>query len=131
MCFYKRTKRKKATEDIVVWKIMERNPKDNRKVMSFLYHDEDKYPNGYSIGDTIKADWRFCRNKWLNAFLIDHMCTVLTGEVVHAYISSTSDIIRDDLCVVKLIIPAGNYYWTEDENDQIVSTSMIIESIEY
>lgn len=128
MCFYKNSKRKMATEDIVVWKAMERNPKDSKKVMSYLYHDEDKYPNGYSVGDTIEADWRFCRNRWLNAFLIDHMCANLTSEVVHAY----QHVVRQPgLCVVNLIIPAGNYYWTEeDEDENIVSTSMIIQSIE-
>ena len=129
MCFYKKSKRKKATEDIVVWKLMERNPDDRKKVKSYLYHDEDKYPNGYSVGDTIDADWRYCRNKRLNAFLIDHMCVNLTSEVVHAY----QHVVRQHgLCVVKLIIPAGNYYWTEeDEDENIVSTSMIIQSIEY
>lgn len=126
MCFYKSSKRKKATEDIVVWKLMELNPKDSKKVKSYLYHDEDKYPNGYSVGDTIEANWRFCRNRWLNAFLIDNMCIVLGSEVVHAYQQTVK---QHGLCTVKLIIPAGNYYWTEDD-DHIVSTSMIIKSIE-
>ena len=133
MCFYKNSKRKKATEDIVVWKVMERNLKDNKKVMSLLYHDEDRYPNGYSVGDTIEAYWRFCRNRWLNAFLIEHMCIVLGSEVVHAYqhITHTRVLNLYNQCIVKLVIPKGNYYWTNDGYNEIVSTSMIIESIEY
>ena len=98
MCFYKKFKRKKATEDIVVWKLMERSPEDSKKVKSYLYHDEDKYPDGYSVGDTIEADWRICRNRWLNAFLIDHLCIVLGSEVVHAFQYATK---RHGLYVVK------------------------------
>ena len=134
MCFYKITKRKKATEDIVVYKLMTLYPykkySNELRVMSSVFHNSEKFPDGYTIGDVIEAAIRYTRIPALNAFIIDNLAGYwLEGQVVHAYKNKRSPV--GIFASVKLKIPAGNYYWEDNTCDEIVSTSMIIEEIEY
>lgn len=132
MCYFKSSKRKKAEEAVEVHKVMYvwYNPKTDQndiKVKSLVYHDEENFPDGYAVGDTIEAAERYSKNKSLNAFIIDNFVGHwLEGQVVHAYQSKHEP--GGCYASVKLSIPAGNYYW-ENEDDEIVSTSMTIEEI--